>query len=93
MIESNNHENQEISGAPAFVPQPPAPGLGVLRSIILALMIFVGTVDLLLFAGICWTLSNPGAAQRSSLSWQSTLPDAGGQTIPVNGTPVQNRTP
>ena len=36
--------------APAFIPQPPPPGLGVLRSIVLALMVLVGMAEGLLAA-------------------------------------------
>lgn len=39
------------TAAPVFVPQPPPPGLGVLRGIILALMVLVGSGELLLAAG------------------------------------------
>lgn len=40
------------TAAPVFTPQPPPPGLGVLRSIILALMVLVGSAELLLAAGV-----------------------------------------
>lgn len=38
--------------APAFTPQPPPPGLGVLRTIILVLMVLVGSAEALLAAGV-----------------------------------------
>ena len=38
--------------APVFTPQPQPPGLGILRSIILVLMVMVGFAEALLIAGI-----------------------------------------
>ena len=40
------------TGAPVFTPQPQPPGLGVLRTIILVLMILVGFAEALQAAGV-----------------------------------------
>ncbi len=38
----------ELREAPVFTPQPPPPGLGVLRTILLVLMVLVGLAEALL---------------------------------------------
>ena len=40
----------ELREVPVFTPQPPPPGLGVLRTIILALMVLVGFGEAMLAA-------------------------------------------
>lgn len=86
--------NLQDSPAPPFTPQPPKPGLGVLRTILLALMVFVGTVELLLFGGLYLALSSPGTLPWAGVSaGQSSSGSAPrrqtGQAIPVSGTPAQ----
>ena len=55
---------------PVFVPQGPPPGLGVLRTLILALMVAVAVLDLLLFAGVYLALATPQAQLPAALSGQ-----------------------
>lgn len=49
-------ETEEQSLAPVFTPVTPPPGLGVVRSILLMLLVFVGTVDLLIIVFILRSL-------------------------------------
>ena len=48
----NTYNEPQTPAAPAFTPQPAPPGLGVLRTIVLILMVIVGSAELLLIAGV-----------------------------------------
>ncbi len=44
------NQETELQEVPAFTPQPPPPGLGVVRTILLVLMVLVGFAEALLAA-------------------------------------------
>lgn len=48
----NTYDETPTISAPVFTPETPPPGLGVLRTIVLVLMVLVGSVEALLAAGI-----------------------------------------
>lgn len=70
----------EAPEAPVFVPSPPPRGLGLARSLLLALMVAVGLLEALLLSGLLLSSigglpAAPGqAVQASQASPQGQLP-------------------